>query len=285
MHRLDKQDYLSYPMIGLWIVLGFQAGFINSFGFLACGRFVSHVTGFGTQIGSSLASRELSVAFELVGFPFFFIFGAAVSGALTAARAERGLKPRYDLVATFLPLTLFAAAIAGPYGVFGQFGADFKSPRDFLLLYTLTFMCGMQNGCFATMTKGQIRTTHLTGIATDIGTDLSRWLFGSLSQLEYQMVKRANITRISTFLAFAIGSILSVMATQMIEYMALLIPAMTSTAVAVMVGYMGLLMDKNLAKNISPSVRPVEELRPALTFSKYNFREPERPNPNADNNL
>lgn len=247
MHRLEREEFLSYPLIGLWGVLGFQAGFINSFGFLACGRFVSHVTGFGTQIGGALAGRELNLALELLGFPFFFILGSTVSGIFTSARADRGLEPRYELVTAFLPIALFAATLAGAYGVFGNFGADFKSTRDFLLLYFLTFMCGMQNGCFATMTKGQIRTTHLTGIATDIGTDLSRWLFGNLDATEKQMVERANLSRLTTFASFAIGAILSVATTQMIEYMALLIPAMTATSVAIIVGYIGLLNDKTIS--------------------------------------
>lgn len=245
MYRLERDEFLSYPLIGLWSVLGFQAGFINSFGFLACGRFVSHVTGFGTQIGGALAGHEISLAVELLGFPFFFISGSAFSGALTSARIDRGLKPCYELVAALLPLALFSATLAGAYGVFGKFGADFKSARDFLLLYSLTFMSGMQNGCFATMTKGQIRTTHLTGIATDIGTDLSRLLFGRLDSAEKRLVKRANISRFVTFVSFAIGAILSVMATQMIEYMALLIPAMTATSVAIIVGYIGLITNKS----------------------------------------
>ena len=46
--------------------------------------------------------------------------------------------------------------------------------RDYLLLFVLCFACGLQNGLFSGLTRGQVRTTHLTGPITDIGLNLTK---------------------------------------------------------------------------------------------------------------
>jgi len=235
MHRLEREEFLSDPFILLWSILGFQAGFINSFGFLACGRYVSHVTGVGTQIGIAVGESNHWLALELLGFPLSFMLGAFFSGVFTSARLERSLKPRYDLMTLFLPLIILAVGILGWKGMFGDFGEALREPRDFILLFSLSFACGLQNGCFATLTKGQIRTTHLTGISTDIGTDFARLICGKLSGAEKRLVIRANISRIATFVSFSSGSILSVLATEHVHYAALIIPFFTALGVSVLV--------------------------------------------------
>src|SRR3954471_6328342 len=98
MYRLEREEFVKTPYVGLWALLGFQAGFINAFGFLACGRYVSHVTGFGTQIGIALANNNLLFAIELFGIPIWFVIGSFLSSLITSVQIERGLKPRFDIV-------------------------------------------------------------------------------------------------------------------------------------------------------------------------------------------
>lgn len=228
MYRLEREDFVQTNYIFLWAMLGFQAGFINAFGFLACGRYVSHVTGFGTQIGSAIAMQNFWLAIELFGFPISFILGAFTSSFFTTARLEQRLVPRYGLVTALLPGIIFLLWALGFFNVFGPFGEMVLDGRHFILLFFLSFVCGMQNGCFATLTKGQIRTTHLTGISTDIGTDFARMWFGKLSPSEYELTRKTNISRIVTFSAFATGSIISVIVTQFAGYTALFIPLITA---------------------------------------------------------
>jgi uncharacterized membrane protein YoaK (UPF0700 family) len=255
MYRLDRQDFVQSPYISLWATLGFQAGFINAFGFLAFGRFVSHVTGFGTQIGVALGTNELWFALELFGFPLSFIVGAFFSALFTIARIERGLKPRYDWITLFLPVTIGILLVLGQYGVFGPFGEYLTHQRDFVLLFLLSFLCGLQNGCFATMTKGQIRTTHLTGISTDIGTDFARMWFGGLQGDELALTRRTNISRIATFVFFSLGSIVSVLGSAKFGFGALSFPLLTSLIVFFAVRRIGTLLDDRLKKEPVPIVR------------------------------
>ena len=233
MYRLEREEFLEPKRISLWALLGFQAGFLNAFGFLSCGWFVSHVTGIGTQIGMSVGQNNIWYEFELVGFPLAFIFGAFVSGYFTSARLERGLAPLYDRILLVIPTGIALLMIAGGRGLFGLFGEGLIQWHDFVLLYSLTFICGLQNGCIAVLTKGQIRTTHMTGISTDIGTDLSRYWFGGLKKAEKELTRKANLTRIWTFAAFLFGSVLSVIETKRFHYLALWIPLVSSAIICI----------------------------------------------------
>ena len=232
MYRLEPNDFLKKRYVGLWGVLAFQAGFINSIGFLACQRYVSHVTGFGTQIGMSLGNLDFRLAGEMLMAPLFFVFGAWFNGHLTVARSSQGLTPRYDLVTILMPIILIVLMFMGYNNLFGEFGGPHSFQQDYILLMALTFFCGMQNACFATLTKGQIRTTHLTGISTDFGTDLALTLNGKLNKEERSLAIKKNIMRAVTFLCFSIGAIISVIIDSTLKYGSFIFPMITSLFVA-----------------------------------------------------
>jgi uncharacterized membrane protein YoaK (UPF0700 family) len=231
METWPKDKVLKSKYLPLWALLSFQAGFINSFGFLACGRYVSHVTGFGTQVGLALGNGKWALALEMFGTPFFFILGAFLSGLYTAARQARSLEPRYDRVSALLPILLLTLLFCGVQGLFGPFGEDLLYAHDFVLLFSLSFACGIQNACFTTLTGGFIRTTHLTGLSTDLGIDLSKSMFGNGSNSELSMLRRSNISRITCFLAFAAGSIVSIQFSEDHHYYSLGIPLLTSSII------------------------------------------------------
>lgn len=232
MDTLEPQDYVKNRYITLWGLLCFQAGCINSLGFLACNRFVSHVTGFGTQVGISLGDGKYGYALELFSAPLCFIFGAWFSGFLTVARRSRGLVARYDIISFLIPIIMTLLMIGGLKGHFGLFGGPLSFSQDVILLSSLTFLCGMQNACFATLTKGHIRTTHLTGITTDIGTDFALTLNGKLSREEKHLAIRRNLIRLISFSSFSTGALISAIIDSRLEYWSFLIPITSSFIVA-----------------------------------------------------
>ena len=65
--------------------MAFQAGLINIGGFMACHRFVSHITGFATFFGYEINQADTSAALSMLVVPMFFLFGCMISGFL-----ERG---------------------------------------------------------------------------------------------------------------------------------------------------------------------------------------------------
>jgi uncharacterized membrane protein YoaK (UPF0700 family) len=54
---------------------------------------------------------------------------------------------------------------------------------NFALLMVLCVLMGMQNATITKISKARIRTTHATGMITDIGIELGRALFGKFARL------------------------------------------------------------------------------------------------------
>ncbi|MCB0363343.1 MAG: DUF1275 family protein, partial [Bdellovibrionales bacterium] len=60
----------------VWLALAFQAGVLNVGGFLACGRFVSHLTGFAGFFGLEAARLRGLEALGMLTVPLFFLLGS-----------------------------------------------------------------------------------------------------------------------------------------------------------------------------------------------------------------
>jgi uncharacterized membrane protein YoaK (UPF0700 family) len=222
------KDSLRVENVLLWLVLAFQAGFVNAGGFLACHRFVSHVTGFGTQIGLSIATKEYLYAFEMMLAPVSFIIGAAFSAFLIDRQTyqqKEGYVKTSVIIQSLLLVTVF---ILGEVGVFGIFGEPLQLQRDFALLFLLCFICGMQNATFATLTNGMIRTTHLTGLATDFGMNMVRIPVLQVADQERLYQKKVNFLRLNTILAFSLGSLIAAILFPHVQYHGFIVPALTS---------------------------------------------------------
>lgn len=191
----------------LWLLLGFQAGFMNAGGYLACHRFVSHVTGYGTQVGIVFGLGQTLRAMELGLAPAMFIAGAACAGWLVDREILSGREPRL-LAGIFIMATMnLAVYLGGVWGVFGPFGEPLELQRDFLLLFFLCFACGLQNGLFTGLTKGQVRTTHITGPSTDIGLGLAKVASLGRDDPRRAEVKAATWLRTRIAAAFTVGSL------------------------------------------------------------------------------
>ena len=213
--------------------LAFQGGVLNIGGFMACHRFVSHVTGFSTFFGVEV-SKNPDNAFHAVGMlvvPLFFLLGAMLSGQLVDIRLKLGKKPRYYFtfgVIFFLVLIVF---IGGVGGIFGKFAEPLALKRDYALLILLCLICGIQNGTVTTVSRSVVRTTHLTGITTDLGIGIIRFLnrhqLGIASE-EMLNNNRANLMRIGIILFFGIGSVVGGFAFRYFEYAGFLVPVITS---------------------------------------------------------
>lgn len=208
---LDKRNRI------LWVILAFHAGYLNAGGFLSSHRFVAHMTGIGTGIGLSVSAGDYWIALELVLAPISFMVGAAYAGYLVDKKIVADREPRVlNGVACILFLNC-AVFFGGISGFFGDFGEPLLLQRDFILLFMLTFTCGLQNGLFVSLTSGQIRTTHITGLVTDVGLAVVRSLVIKNPDKRNTEVRK-NWLRVATILSFSIGSLIAAIIFQRIGY-------------------------------------------------------------------
>ena len=245
----SKNEFLGKEFVWLWGALAFQAGFANAGGFLACARFVSHMTGFGTLIGVSLSQFDYEEAIELISAPLSFLLGAMTSAMAVDRRVARGQRPNYLQVMAGLVLLFTVVAAGGIHGLFGPFGES-REVRDFTLMSLLCFACGMQNACFASLTRGQIRTTHLTGLLTDMGVTFVKLLFVAKAR-EKVVLSRTNKIRLLTFFSFSIGSAVSAIVFSRIQYAGFLFLVFSSSTMLLVVAFKQHQVDRSRELNLA----------------------------------
>ena len=162
-------DYIySAKHLPSWFALAFAAGGVNAAAFLATERFVSAVTGTLTKPGVTGATQVL---IEALVIAVAFILGAVASVVPLQARRAKGLTPMFHAPLIGVGLILAGVALAGASGVFGDFGATTYGSTT-VLLALLAFSMGLQNAAVASTTNNAVRTTHVTGTATDLGVNL-----------------------------------------------------------------------------------------------------------------
>jgi uncharacterized membrane protein YoaK (UPF0700 family) len=138
------------------------AGYVNA---VALGFFhvpVSHMTGAVSRLGGDLASTDHTDLKVTIGIVAGFLAGAVLSGTIIG---ETMLRPgrRYGAVLMIESVLLATATLMLIHGV--QLGIPIAA-----------MACGLQNAMASSYYGLVIRTTHVTGIVTDIGVMIGHWL-------------------------------------------------------------------------------------------------------------
>jgi len=145
---------LAFVMAGL-------AGHVNSAMLLAFGLPVSQMTGTATHMSEGLALSDATVVLTAAAILVAFVGGATLSGLLIG-RHQFPESPRY---AWALGIETGLLLTAGGLASLGLPTAS---------LATAAVACGLQNALVASYRGLLIRTTHVTGIVTDIGAHLAK---------------------------------------------------------------------------------------------------------------
>lgn len=164
-HRTVATDRL------LGALLAFNAGAVNAGGFLVVGLYTSHMTGFASMVADQLVLGNMRLVLGALGTLMAFVTGAAVTALLVNWARQRSLRSEFAL-----PLMLEALLLL----VFGLMGATLGRETPFavpLTVLVLAFTMGLQNALITKISASQIRTTHMTGVITDLGIELGKMLY------------------------------------------------------------------------------------------------------------
>jgi uncharacterized membrane protein YoaK (UPF0700 family) len=226
---LDATSVHSTGRMLSWLVLALSAGCVNAIAFAECASFVTHVTGIVSRIGIDASNAVLLLEYLLVLGAF--VSGAATSVFLSDGRLWRGLPTRPWLPLAATSLLLASSAVAGSMGVFGPFGGELESRGDFAFLGALAFAMGMQNACVATATGMLVRTTHMTGPATDLGIALAT-LAHPVPKDVRRSAQRSAVLRAGKIASFAVGAGAGLALASAFGFGALFVPAIAIGLVA-----------------------------------------------------
>lgn len=194
-------------------LLALNAGYINAVGVLGLNHLpISHLTGTSTLLSIEIAKANLSVVTHLLVVMLSFVLGAAASGALVGNVALK-LGRRYSLALMIESVLLFAAL--------------FLLNQDLLVgHFFASAACGLQNAMTSSYSGAVVRTTHVSGLFTDLGIMLGLRVRG----------KKVDGRKLTLFLilisGFILGGIFGAILFGRMQFSALILPSILTAIIA-----------------------------------------------------
>lgn len=223
----------------LAISLSWIGGFTNVTVFILLNQvFVSHITGTVTNLGHTLATGSWLATAHFAGLLGTYFFGAAFSSFLTEFARDRGVRSKFAV-----PLALQSTLIVIVMMMFALKGEFPPQYRDLFLgsiACLASFAMGLQNATITKISGNVVRTTHLTGVVTDMGLESVQYLmwhwreyknrgWGRVRRLVRVSRRHPTFLRLlvlySIFASFVFGVVSGTLVCGHIQHTSLLFPA------------------------------------------------------------
>jgi uncharacterized membrane protein YoaK (UPF0700 family) len=193
------------------LVLTTAAGAINAVGFLGVHhQALSHMSGTVTTLAMELGRAHYAVALHTLAILAAFFAGCLVSGAVIRQATLR-LGRRYGIALALESAALFAAVY------FLRRGANVGD-------YLAAMACGLQNAMVSSYSGSTMRTTHMTGMVTDLGIACGHFVRGEV--VDWYRFRLYGVL----LLGFFGGGLIGALGYERFGYDTLLFPAALSGA-------------------------------------------------------
>jgi uncharacterized membrane protein YoaK (UPF0700 family) len=211
--------------------LAFVAGWVNSGGYVLIGTFTSHVTGSIGRLSHDLAVRDAAAGASAAVLVLAFFGGAFVASLLLETHAFTQTSRAYGVA-----LAIEAGLLAMFIFVAGLSRVTHPRALDGMAA-VLCLAMGMQNSMVTRLSGAVVRTTHLTGVVTDLGIEAARWYRWHRAQMRTVPLlikprvppERPPPTRsvllLTIVAAFSVGAVLGAILTLRASRWAMLFPA------------------------------------------------------------
>ncbi|QRK09788.1 DUF1275 domain-containing protein [Archangium violaceum] len=158
----SRRGRFAYSTLAL--LLAGAAGAVNATSFFAFGQHTTHMTGHVTAVGEAAARGQWDGVLLAGRLVFAFVLGAITAAALLDASRHRQ-RGRHTPALFLETVTL---------GAVGLWAHEHPNANEPTLMWGLSFAMGLQNALVTRVSGAVVRTTHLTGVLTDIGIQLVR---------------------------------------------------------------------------------------------------------------
>lgn len=179
-------------------LLSFVAGIVNVAGFLAVQRLTTNVTGHFAFFIDEIFKLNFHEALIFFLYIFFFFLGSFVSNLVVEIISKTS--DRYIYIIPTIAESVILLLLA----VFGQFLVS-ETPN--FLACSMLFTMGLQNSLVTTISNATVRTTHLTGLFTDLGIELSQLFFYKQKEQKHKLHSSIKL-RLTIITFFFLGGLL-----------------------------------------------------------------------------
>lgn len=169
LRHLTARERSSASNWQLAALLAFTAGAVDVTGFLVFHQFTSHMSGITSGIALHTAAGLTQLLIRPSAVLFSFLAGAAFCALIVNWERRRHREGVFALPVLIEALLL--ASLALPR----------ITTHPILTLCIMGFAMGLQNAIITKLSHSEIRTTHVTGMVTDIGIELGKALYRNRS--------------------------------------------------------------------------------------------------------
>ena len=180
-------------------LLSFVAGIVNVVGILAVQKLTTNVTGHFAFMVEQAISFHFNQAIFYFIYIFFFLFGAFFSNFIIEITQKFTNKDIFIIPVLIESLLLMSIALL-------NFNFIVANPN--LIACSLLFAMGLQNSLVTTISNSVVRTTHLTGLFTDLGIEISQLFFYKTDEQRTKLFSSIKL-RVTIITTFFIGGILA----------------------------------------------------------------------------
>ncbi|MBB5395877.1 YoaK family protein [Mucilaginibacter sp. AK015] len=169
MLRQSKNDRTLKENLLLASSTAAVAGITNVVGMVAFLAFTSNITGHVANLARHIVEQNFAQIIIFLVWLFMFFAGAFVSSFIIRSYEERSYYRAHSAPVIIEIIILLFVAIYGH-----NFYEETQTERE-IVIAAILFSMGLQNSMVSIVSGGLIKSTHLTGLFTDLGGDISDW--------------------------------------------------------------------------------------------------------------
>ncbi|MFD2554184.1 YoaK family protein [Sphingobacterium tabacisoli] len=178
-------------------MLSFVAGLVNVCGVMQIQILTTNVTGHFAYFAENIVLNKYAVAITFILYVTAFLAGAFCSSLLIELFSRKSVVSSYVFPISIEIICLLFVAFFGDATV-----------HPYVIASILLFAMGTQNALVSKISNSVVRTTHLTGLFTDLGIELSLLLFHKRNNQNIRKIKQNIYLKFVIILLFFFGSVL-----------------------------------------------------------------------------
>lgn len=161
----EKRNFVTNRRLGSSLAI--VAGAINVAAFMEFGYYCANMTGNASALALNLQQRKPAEGLHTLELGCCFVLGAIVCTFLVNIGRRRHWRVVYAVSILLEAVMLATLGVVDAMGLFTR--------GSFLPALTLCFLMGLQNATVTRISGSVVRTTHITGMLTDLGMEIADW--------------------------------------------------------------------------------------------------------------
>lgn len=200
MLRQSKSDRALKENLMLASSTAMVSGMTNVVGLVAFLAFTSNITGHVANLSKHIVEQNFGEILTFLLWLFMFFAGAFLSSFIVRSLEDKSYYRAHSIPVIIEIIVLLFVAIYGH-----NFYKETEIERK-VVITTILFSMGLQNSLVSIISGGLIKSSHLTGLFTDLGGEVAEWLHPKVEKTE--VVRNKIYIRFTVLGFYILGGII-----------------------------------------------------------------------------